>query len=583
MRANDLVLIISLLLLSTTPTRADAPDLYGIHYWGYSGSLPADPSPAQLLDVSHQGGWDVEVANTTPNTDIWWQPAWFKPFYQQLYNQNVSIITRLNYNWGETLPRPTLANGSPNPDYTNFASSFVSSVNTLSPYSHLWQLGNEPNLNGEGTGWANSQIDPAHYAQVYRQVHTSLASANPSPAGPNQLLVAPPSPGGVVAGVRWMDGATWLSQVLGQIPHDQVDGIALHAYGGTLTDFRRGLLDQVKAIDQAGFGDKPLYLTEWNRYADPNSAADEALSTQFVRDVYQFLNRWNQTAGNHNIVSASWFAYDADNQSANQWNGYSIEYWKTHGNPPGSPGDLYTAFQQTVQQHYPAGVAGTRPIPPTLHILDNFEQDNGHFNSQPGQSSTTRGINPTRSAVIRDLDESYSLYTSQKLTIADDPNTPGGWRVRHLSNGGIPPSSVDQRIPLAGNPDEWVGFFLRTSTPNLTVQMAFDPNGVSAPDSIIATAPQAVIGDGQWHVYQWSVANAASFIPFPDTAGTGLLPSAGYLTVDSILFNSATDQNATMWLDAVAFNTRGDLANLPETTLIVPVMAAALFARRRIG
>src|SRR5690349_12993947 len=111
MHRNVPGLTIVFLALVAATAWADAPDLYGIHYWGYSGSLPADPSPGQLLDVSHQGGWDVEVANTTSNTDVWWTPAWFQPFYQQLYNQHVSIITRLNYNWGETLPRPTLAGG----------------------------------------------------------------------------------------------------------------------------------------------------------------------------------------------------------------------------------------------------------------------------------------------------------------------------------------------------------------------------------------------------------------------------------------------------------------------------------------
>ena len=559
-------------LLVAALARADAPGLYGVHYWGYSGALPIDRAPAQLLDVPSFGGWDVEVANTTHNTDVWWQPQWFQPLYNELHRQNVSIITRLNYNWGETLPRPTLADGSANPDYTNFASSFVASVDALSPYAHLWQLGNEPNLNGESTGWPNAQVDATHYAQTYRQVHDALRSATPSPAGPHELLVAPPSPGGAVPGVRWMDGATWLSQVLTQLPHDQVDGIALHAYGGALSDFRQGLLSQLAVIDKDGFGDKPVYLTEWNRYADPNSAADEATSAQFVRDVYQFLNRWNQTAGNHNIVSASWFPYDADNQSANEWNGYSIEYWKTHGNPPGSSGDLYTAFEQTARLHYPAGVPGARPIPATLHILDNFEQNNGHFNSSLGASSTTSGIAVSQSSAARDTSDSYSQFASQKLTITDDPSKSGGWRVRHLYNGGIPASTPDQQIPVTGGPERTVGFFLRTSAPDLSVQMAFDPNGKSAPNDLVASTPRPVIGDGQWHVYEWNLADSTQF---------GAFPGNGYLTIDSILFNSSADRNATMWLDAVAFNTDGALDNLPEPSALMPLLAGALALRRR--
>ena len=574
---------VTLQLLIPAIAWADAAGLYGVHYWGYSGSLPIDPVPAQMLDVANQGGWDVEVANTTTATDVWWQPAWFQPLYRELYKQDISIITRLNYNWDETLPRPTLANGSPNPDYTNFASRFVASVNSLKPYAHIWQLGNEPNLNSESTGWPNAQVDPTHYAQIYEQVHAALASASPSPAGPNQLLVAPPSPGPAISGVRWIDGTTWLSQVLTRIPHDQVNGIALHAYGGTLSDFRQGLLGQIAAIDKAGFGDRPLYITEWNRYADPNSAADEAVSAQLVRDVYQFLNRWNQTAGNHNIVSASWFPYDADNQSANQWNGYSIEYWKTHGNPPGSVGDLYTAFQRTARLHYAVGVDGTRPIPATVHILDNFEQDNGHFNTPPGQSATTTGINTSRSSAARDTSDSYSLFASQKLTITDDTSKSGGWLVRHLYNGGNPAASPDQQIPLTGGPQRFVGFFLRTSTPDLSVRMAFDPNGSNAPSDLVASMPESVIADGQWHVYQWNLADPSNFGPFPGTGASGALPLNGYLTINSILINSTADQNAALWLDAVAFNTAGQLENLPEpgpTAALLMAIAVPLLSRR---
>jgi hypothetical protein len=40
----------------------------------------------------------------------------------------------------------------------------------------------------------------------------------------------------------------------------------------------------------------------------------------------------------------------------------SIEYWKNNGEPAGSPSDLYTAFQQTVDLRYLAGLVGTRPM-----------------------------------------------------------------------------------------------------------------------------------------------------------------------------------------------------------------------------
>ncbi len=177
-----------------------------------------------------------------------------------------------------------------------------------------------------------------------------------SPTGEHKVLVAAPSPGGVITGIRWMDGNQWLGQVLDAIPNNEIDGIAIHAYGGTLSGFESSYREQLQLIDSKGLMDKPVYMTEWNK------VSGEATTAQFLRDAFTSVNAWNQTPGNHNIVCMCWFVYDADQQASNRWNQYSIEYYRNNGiaYDPNNllNGDVFGAFEWVVNQRYPAGKIG---------------------------------------------------------------------------------------------------------------------------------------------------------------------------------------------------------------------------------
>ncbi len=335
------------------PLSADSGRLYGIHWWGYTPGQPVDDTPATLLDCPTEGGWDTETILT--HGPSWWQASQFTGLYANLYGfRNMSMITRIDYNWGETVPSPS------NPDYAGWPASVVGVVNTLRHYGHIWILGNEPNLLGEGNEWPGNQVTPSGYATIYRNVRNAIrSSAQSSPAGPHILLIAPPSPGGIIVGTRWIAGTDWLAQVIDNIPLAEIDGFALHAYGGTITDFHNGYAEQLAVIDGKGLWDRPAFITEWNRAAAPGNAAEEAAAAQFCRDAFADVNTWNQTAGRHNIVAMTWFIYDGDQQAGGSWNSLSIEYWRGAGNPLGNPGDLFTAFEQTVDLRYPAGATGT--------------------------------------------------------------------------------------------------------------------------------------------------------------------------------------------------------------------------------
>lgn len=330
--------------------RADNPYLYGIHWWGHTAGQAVDPVPAQMLDAPTYGGWSLETVIT--HSASWWQASYFTGLYSSLSAQNVSIITRVDYDWGQTVPSPT------NPNYSGWPNHVVTNVvNTLKHGSHIWLIGNEPNIVGEGNGWPDNHVTPAGYAQIYRNVRNAIHNtAQPSPHGQHVVLVAAPSPGGIITGVRWMDGNQWLGQVLDNIPANEVDGIAIHAYGGGLGGFQAGYISQLQLIDSKGLQTKPVYLTEWNQ------VSSEAVTAQFLRDAFASVHNWNQTAGNHNIVSMCWFVYDANQQAGGGWNNYAIEFYRNNGLPLGDPGNLFTAYEQTVDLRYPAGVTGVRGL-----------------------------------------------------------------------------------------------------------------------------------------------------------------------------------------------------------------------------
>jgi hypothetical protein len=403
MKTSDLFFCILTVCVSfsigSSISRADSPYLYGIHWWGYDPDQALDTQPAALLDCPEYGGWDVEIVLT--HSEWGPQAAYYQPLYQKLYTQqNMSIITRIDYNWGQTVPAPS------NPDQATWPNDVVNLVNTLGPYAHIWQVGNEPNILGEGHEWPDQEVTPAGYAQVYQSVRQAVHThANPSPAGDHVVLVAPPSPG-PATGPRWMDGTDWLGQVIDHIPNDQIDGFALHSYGGTASSFMNALQEQLAVIDSKGLHDRPVYVTEWNRYSDPANPEQEKDAARFCKAAFTAVNDWNQTKGNHNIICLAWFIYDADNQAGGGWNGYSIEYWKDHGvYTSGSPYDLYTAFEQAVESRYPAGRKGkyiadfsatpTYGVPPvTVQFTDESAGTPTGWTWDFGDGNTSNERNP---------------------------------------------------------------------------------------------------------------------------------------------------------------------------------------------
>ena len=579
------------------PPRALAADpqaLTGIHWWGYYDYNVVDAAPAVMLDSQQSfnavpyGGWDLEVVNT--HGPVFQNASYFQPLYNDLYaNKKISPITRVEYQYGTTVPSPATI------DTHTWASNVQGLVNTLKDGGHWWQLGNEPNITGEGNGWTNNQITPSGYADVYKKVHAALATAQVGAPGAHKLLIAPVSPGGVIPGTRWISGADWLGQTIDaiQATGTPIDGIALHAYdgGGGWQPFLADITQQLDLIDSKGLSNVPVFLTEWNRYSGPNppDATAEANAANFVRDGLKQLDRWNRTPGNHNIVGTTWFVYDSgdrNNTATAPWAGYSIKYWKTAGSPYGTNGDLQTAFEQAVDQRYAAGfVGGTRPIPASVTIIDNFEtgspnSGNGHFDKPLIFASTGSryGFDTTTSSVTRDAGANYSKAWGQKISVFWNGDA-RGWQIRHVSGDSTPATNTQILIPTSVSTAE-IGFFLRTATAGITAQIVVDGNGVNGGASTDAGRALSIIGDDQWHFYEWDLLSASDWTPFTLAAGSdGVLPApGGFVTIDSIMFYGPTS-NATLWFDFVGVNNGGSLnvmTGVPEPTSAMAIAACGV-------
>ena len=371
------------LFMSPDTADANGEKLMGVHWWDYGG-------PGQIGDGPN-GGWSAETILT--HSDPWWQAPHFAPLYSELVsNRDVSMITRIDYTWGQTVPSPT------NPDSANWHNTIISDViGSLGAHANVWILGNEPNLIPEGNGWVDNKITPEGYAQIYHQVRTAIKAIRPN----DEVLLAPVSPGGVINGVRWMEGNQWLSETMAAVkalPGGDIDGFAIHAYGNpsvnaalAASQFQTSYVEQLNVIDAAGFEDAPVYMTEWNRAT--SSAGDpalaEAVSAEFLRLAVQGVDTWNKGDGHHNIKGMTWFV---GNQDYGGWDQYSLEYWKSLGNPVGHPGDLWTAMMDSLS--YPAGISGTYHTPQHGDADGDFDVDLHDFNIIALNYGTNTALGP---------------------------------------------------------------------------------------------------------------------------------------------------------------------------------------------
>jgi hypothetical protein len=160
--------------------------------------------------------------------------------------------------------------------------------------------------------------------------------------------------------------------------------------------------------------------------------------------------------------------------------------------------------------------------------------------------------------------------------------------VRHVSGDSLPATNTQIPIPTGGATEAALGFFLRTAAQGVTAQIVVDGNGSNGGVNTDAGRVLSIIGDDEWHFYEWDFLDPVDWTSFSLASGSdGVIPGpGGFVTIDSIMFYGAPSTgNATMWFDFVGVNHAGSLdvmTGVPEPTALVALApATALFALRR--
>jgi hypothetical protein len=221
------------------------------------------------------------------------------------------------------------------------------------------------------------------------------------------------------------------------------------------------------------------------------------------------------------------------------------------------------------------------PLLVDVTIFDGFESSEGRFNQAPTFSGTTTGI-LAASTADRVTSNAQMGDASQKLTIVRDGASSS--RVRHVSGGGTP---ANNRVNVGGElqamgDEGYVGYFLKTTEPDLLVSIGIDDGIAAGLTGMEVATSLPVIADGEWHLYEWNLADAALWNNF--SGGNGAIDGPGAYIDSIMLYPGSSTANTTfdVFIDTVAYNPNGSLALLavPEPTSVTLLGAMLLVSIR---
>ncbi len=295
--------------------------IYGIHFW----------SSSAVSMMNGKGGWTVE----NMQSNEW---SWNVSRFQQIYNSGFTIICRLNYRAGYAVPGTNDEAGR-----ATYAAECAQAVQNLGPYCHIWIIGNECNLPGEGN------IDPAWYAKVY-------SGATDGNTCWDKIHAVQPHAIVLVAGIaNWApdfgygDWKQYTRNTYNALDARKVDGFSVHTYGehsswGSEVDPRydgevgfQSYRYFVQEIDRR-FPDRPIYITETNTAANGTDYPPQQYYNTWIQDwmqkAFQEINAWNSDKNDHKINCLCWFVH----ATGFGWDSFALE--SNSGSMPDARGDF---------------------------------------------------------------------------------------------------------------------------------------------------------------------------------------------------------------------------------------------------
>ena len=177
---------------------------------------------------------------------------------------------------------------------------------------------------------------------------------------------------------------------------------------------------------------------------------------------------------------------------------------------------------------------------PAVTSLADFEGGEGTFKWLITQSGSNRNV-AAGSSAEHDPTQGRSGTGSQRIVINKTPGA-ASFTARHLS-GTTTAADFASNTPFASIGT--IGMWLKTTTPDLQVSPALDEPSTGERGYL-----KNVIPDGQWHLYEWSLADPTHWEDWTGGAN-GHLNSI--TAMDSILFYGTAD-TSTIFLDDVFYD-----------------------------
>ncbi len=217
------------------------------------------------------------------------------------------------------------------------------------------------------------------------------------------------------------------------------------------------------------------------------------------------------------------------------------------------------------------------PVTAANVVIQDYEAGGAPFDLDPNFSGSTTGILPS-SAIALVADGVGGSTQASELTLDDDPASAGGWITRFVANGA---GHLVVGVPTTG----YIGFRakLDQAYAGLGLEVGF---AVDDPGTADIGNPQTVVADGQWHLYQWNLADDSDWTTFDayygsSGLGNGTIDGAT-VELDSIAIRTAVDGDAVLRIDDIVYDPAGMIVPEPTTgLLLIAAMGMALVRRNR--
>lgn len=227
------------------------------------------------------------------------------------------------------------------------------------------------------------------------------------------------------------------------------------------------------------------------------------------------------------------------------------------------------------------GSAQAAPI-----VFDDFNADEGHFNLAPNFSGTTVGESNTSTA-DRTTAEAREGEGSQQLVLVHDGGATN-FRLRHLSGSGSVANNTS--FATTSGTDGFIGFWLKTTESGWKTTIALDDADSATIANMDGGVQRDVIGDGEWHLYEWDLDLASDWTSVPGIGGTSPVTDGNH-TIDSVMLLNGTDTSGvgkTFFFDFLALNPDGSVADItpapipePASMAVLGLAAIGMLRRRR--